>query len=512
MTKTIKQSNEYFLLFFLRKTGTFVLFLYKKSLSMSFYNFSSTDPNHYNRIRVVTPNQLSTPYVHVCVTTFTCNCNIEVMNENDYIDFLYKGENIHVTMEPYSKLSSASIPYIFQECFDKLPLRRGEQQNLILDDDSEWMKYREKYGASPIEVSMTGLDTIRFICDDEFSITDMSYNMKLITGFYCAKSDEYPIVCESFATEQSKAEKVNKDITKIEFTDLNMRIGDYLPLDRTITPPDAYGYSLTYKSSDELSAPIDSSGYVTGLKATDSKSVTITIEVRNPNTSMFVKPDFTCKCNVKVYEPKENIEITSVEIPEEISLMEGTEDTIYPKISPTYATYIEKWESEDPSICTVNNGYLRALKPGKTTINYVVENVTQTIRKEISIEVTSSMEEVTKYRITANSVGYMLSTPILYLLTNVGNHIFYNEMETEGKIQCGTICMCLNNSFSSSFPIVAQQSDIVTKCPVGATTDFSFVLVDANMKEVKLLNPMYITVMIKPDEEEQLITPGLIKT
>ena len=467
---------------------------------MSFYNFSSTDPEHYNRIRVVAPNQQLTPYVHVCVTTFTCNCNIEVMNEDDYIEFQYKGETVKVMMEPYSKLAASSLPYIFQECFDKV----------ALPESSAWRIYRETYGTSPIEVTMTGLDTIRFICDDEFSITDMSYNMKLITGFYCAKKDDYPVSCEPFTMEQTKVVKVNKDITKIEFTDLNLRVGDYLPLEKAITPPDAYGYSITYKSSDELTAPIDSSGYVTGLKATeDSKTVTITIEVRNPDTSMFVKPDFTCKCNVKVYNPVESAEIENVEVPKRISIIEGMDDTIYPKIRPTYATYIEKWESKDPSICTVHNGYIRALKPGTTTITYAVEKVTQTIIKEITVEVTSATEEVTKHRITANSVGYLLSTPILYLLTNIGNHIFYNQMETEGKMQCGTICMCLNNSFSSSFPIVAQQADIVTKCPVGTTSDFWFILVDANMKEVKLLNPMYITVMIKPDEES-MITPGLL--
>ena len=474
----------------------FIYFWYK----MSFYNFSSTDPEHYNRIRVVAPNQMITPYVHVCVTTFTCNCNIEVMNENDYIEFSYKGENVKVNMEPYSKLAASSLPYIFQECFDKVEL----------PETSAWQQYKDKHNRSPIEVSMTGLDTIRFICDDEFSITGMSYNMKLITGFYCMPQEKYPITCEKYTTEQSKAVKVNKDITKIEFTDLNLRVGDYLPLEKAITPPDAYGYTITYKSADELTAPVDSSGYVTGLKATDdSKTVQITIEVRNPNTSKFVKPDFTCKCNVKVYNPVESAEIESVTVPEAITLMEGTDDTIYPKISPTYATYIEKWESKDPSICTVNNGYIRALKTGKTIITYAVEKVKQTFVKEIYVEVTSATEEITKYRITANSVGYLLSTPILYLLTNIGNHIFYNQMETEGKMQCGTICMCLNNSFSSSFPIVAQQADIVTKCPVGTTSDFWFILVDANMKEVKLLNPMYITVMIKPDEES-MVTPGLL--
>ena len=104
----------------------------------------------------------------------------------------------------------------------------------------------------------------------------------------------------------------------------------------------------------------------------------------------------------------------------------------------------------------------------------------------------------------------MLSTPILYLLTNVGSHVFYNDIKNDKNIQCGMVCMCLNNSWSSSFPIIASQGEIVTKCALNNTSDVYFILVDANMREVKLLNPMYITVSIRPDEES-LTTPGLLQ-
>ena len=105
----------------------------------------------------------------------------------------------------------------------------------------------------------------------------------------------------------------------------------------------------------------------------------------------------------------------------------------------------------------------------------------------------------------------MLSTPILYLLTNIGNSVFFNEIHNQNKIQCGTVCMCLNNSYASPMPIVATQGDIITKCAINATSNIFFWLVDANMHEVKLLNPMYITVSVRPDEDQELITPGLLK-
>ena len=113
----------------------------------------------------------------------------------------------------------------------------------------------------------------------------------------------------------------------------------------------------------------------------------------------------------------------------------------------------------------------------------------------------------TIYEATAPAVGYMLSTPILYLLTSVGAPVFFNEMQTQDKMQCGTISMVLNNSYSSSFPIVAQQNSIVTRTPLNFTSCITFTLVDANMREVKLLNPMYITVSVEPEMENTTVQP-----
>ena len=53
-------------------------------------------------------------------------------------------------------------------------------------------------------------------------------------------------------------------------------------------------------------------------------------------------------------------------------------------------------------------------------------------------------------------------------------------------MQSGTIAMVLNNSYSSSFPIVAQQAEIITRAPLNYRSSVYFWLVDANMREVKL--------------------------
>ena len=96
----------------------------------------------------------------------------------------------------------------------------------------------------------------------------------------------------------------------------------------------------------------------------------------------------------------------------------------------------------------------------------------------------------------------MLSTPILYLLTSIGTSVFFNEINNQDKMQSGTIAMVLNNSYSSSFPIVAQQAEIITRAPLNYTSNVYFWLVDANMREVKLLNPLYITIRVDPEYEQ----------
>ena len=73
---------------------------------MVIYTLSSTDPKHYNRIQVKLPVEFASRFVNVCVTSLTSNCNIEVMNEDDYITFLIEDETFRVVMTPYSKLTT----------------------------------------------------------------------------------------------------------------------------------------------------------------------------------------------------------------------------------------------------------------------------------------------------------------------------------------------------------------------------------------------------------------------
>lgn len=442
---------------------------------MVIYTLSSTDPKHYNRIQVKLPVEFASRFVNVCVTSLTSNCNIEVMNEDDYITFLIEDETFRVMMTPYSKLTTASLPYILQDIFNNNNIN--------------------------ITASVSNLDTLILTCEKQFSIIDMSYNMKLITGFYSLKSSEYPIKSVAYQEEYSVIDRDNKPLTNFSAYDLNIKTNDTRPIQYTLTPPDAYGFNIQYKSENEEIARIEN-GLILGMT---SGECVINIEVRNPDTLLTSAPDFTENITVRVVDGIKTT-INNVSVPDNLIIYTNENTTIYPVIDPVNADfYIDSWESDYPEVVSVVNGFISASSVGTAIITYRINNnteeETQTIEKQIFIRVKSPIEVRTVYRVNSPAVGYMLSTPILYLLTSVGAPVFFNEMHNEDKMQCGTISMVLNNSYSSSFPIVAQQHEIITRTPLNFTSNINFWLVDANMREIKLLNPLYITVRVEPEDD-----------
>ena len=442
---------------------------------MVIYTLSSTDPKHYNRIQVKLPVEFASRFVNVCVTSLTSNCNIEVMNEDDYITLLIEDETFRVMMTPYSKLTTASLPYILQDIFNNNNIN--------------------------ITASVSNLDTLILTCEQQFSIIDMSYNMKLITGFYSLKSSEYPIKSVAYQEEYSVIDRDNKPLTNFSAYDLNIKTNDTRPIQYTLTPPDAYGFNIQYKSENEEIARVEN-GLILGVT---SGECVINIEVRNPDTLLTSAPDFTESITVRVVDGIKTT-INNVSVPDNIILYTNETTTIYPVIDPVNADfYIDSWESDYPEVVSVVNGFISASSVGTAIITYRINNnteeETQTIEKQIFIRVKSPIEVRTVYKVNSPAVGYMLSTPILYLLTSVGAPVFFNEMHNEDKMQCGTISMVLNNSYSSSFPIVAQQHEIITRTPLNFTSNINFWLVDANMREIKLLNPLYITVRVEPEDD-----------
>ena len=71
------------------------------------------------------------------------------MNEEDYITFLIEDAPFKVMMTPYSKLTTASLPYILQDIFNQTPDLN-------------------------VTASVSNLDTLILTCEKQFSIIDMN--------------------------------------------------------------------------------------------------------------------------------------------------------------------------------------------------------------------------------------------------------------------------------------------------------------------------------------------------
>ena len=449
---------------------------------MGLYTLSSTDSNHYNRIRVSLPMELSAKFINICVSSLTANANFKVLNDDDYIDFSINNTVHKLKLKSYSKLTSASLPYIFQE---------------LLNDQS-----------IPITVSMTDIDTIIFSCSEPFQITEMSYNARLVTGFYATKADEFPLVSTSYeTTTEIKTTSEDVDITQATVNNILVRKGYTTELKINLSPPTASGYSVEYDILNDSICQINYSDQTScEVEGLSVGTTNIRIKIKNAGTSKTSDPDFVLLSQVEVIEPVKQ-EISDISLPEQVDLKIDETRTLYPIITPVEAGYyIESWQSYNNAVATVSSGTITAIGEGETTIVYSLVNRSDTINQEIAqqikIIVHSNSEVVTNYKIESTSVGYLISTPILYLVGVVGAPVFSNQIDNSNRMNSGSILMILNNSFSSSFPIVQQQSDIIVKAFLNYASDFSVYLVDANFREVDLLNPFYIVLNIEPEQDQ----------
>ena len=111
-------------------------------------------------------------------------------------------------------------------------------------------------------------------------------------------------------------------------------------------------------------------------------------------------------------------------------------------------------------------------------------------------------EDLSLYEILCESVGNTLSTPVLYLISNVGKSSYRNLNES---INISKIVLRINNSFSANYPIIISNADFEVVLNSNDLSHLELTLVDANMKEVHLLNPLYITIAIQGIQEEEFV-------
>ena len=115
-----------------------------------------------------------------------------------------------------------------------------------------------------------------------------------------------------------------------------------------------------------------------------------------------------------------------------------------------------------------------------------------------------------EYFIISESVGFVFSTPILYLLSNVGYQSYRSVNTTD--IAGSRIVMRLQNTYQANVPIIANNADFEFIVPSNDLAMLEFTLTDANLHELKMLSPMYLVINVRAVPDEQITPPIFVET
>ena len=128
--------------------------------------------------------------------------------------------------------------------------------------------------------------------------------------------------------------------------------------------------------------------------------------------------------------------------------------------------------------------------------------------KEFPIE---SVWQNGAYEIVSKAIGYNNLTPIWYLLSNLGSPNVVNSMHDTWTQYYPSIAMKIQNSFTVNQPIQYSNSEFISVSQASSLSNLKVKLVDINLKPVKLLSPLIVTVSFieTPDEKEAEIEEAM---
>ena len=168
------------------------------------------------------------------------------------------------------------------------------------------------------------------------------------------------LIIEYQVTVKNIEEVVTVTSVKMDKNSLDLENGDEYLMQVTINPSNASNSGLSWYSSNESVATVDSNGLI---KAVGVGSCSITVKSSNGNSDV---------CIVKVVKGNgHNVvgEIDEIIIDvDRIVLKAGVEYTINYEIVPSDADGYVEWTSSDEKIATVEDGVIKTLSQGTITI------------------------------------------------------------------------------------------------------------------------------------------------
>jgi hypothetical protein len=136
---------------------------------------------------------------------------------------------------------------------------------------------------------------------------------------------------------------------------------------------------------------------------------------------------------------------------------------------------------------------------------FAIENMSYNLKlltglyyvKDLDFPIVSVQNEWGVYEIFVEAVGYYLSTPVLYLVSNLGGINYSNYSDDNSRISGSTVLMRILNTFTSAVPIISANAGFSQVMRTSALSNINIRLVDANFHDVFLLSPTYVTISIE---------------
>ena len=114
------------------------------------------------------------------------------------------------------------------------------------------------------------------------------------------------------------------------------------------------------------------------------------------------------------------------------------------------------------------------------------------------------------YHITAKAIGYNNLSPVWYLLSNLGSPNIVSSLYSPYETYYPSIAMKIMNQFSADQILQYSNSDFMSVSQASALSNLRVKLVDVNLRPVKLLSPLFVTIsFMEMAEEKQAIDEAM---
>lgn len=236
---------------------------------------------------------------------------------------------------------------------------------------------------------------------------------------------------------------ITTGITSISLdSNMTVSLGGTLTLTPNILPDTANDYSLSWVSSDTNVATV-SDGIVTPV-TTGSTTITVTDTVSN----------LTASTTITVTD----IAITGVTLNEStLSIEEDETALLVATITPSNANGTVIWTTDNPSICTVENGIVSAIASGSTNVTATVGGYTA-----------SCVITVTEKQVAPPSGNYTFDVALMTPMHMFSNYYYYdgNQIVTGAypyiTVTMSAVIFSDNPLYSSDSNIANHHNDNYT--------------------------------------------------